>query len=205
MSVKRNCARAARGACGGPGFPAAALAFGCTHSEDFASLGVAGLTLGKTVSANLHRPTYPPEPTTHEGQLVMGIFSWIGVSLVGGFVVPYLKTFWLSNLHPILERWKSSQCVLVVSLRVGAEHGADQSFAALCMSVPKAAAREPAIAARSERRFPPRAQFSKPSVIIPYTARFCSALMRGFQHYSLPSLPVHHDPVLLAMLGIWPR
>jgi hypothetical protein len=112
VSVKRNCARAARGACGGPSFPAAALGFRCAHFQDFASLGLAGLTLGKTASANLHRPTNPPEPTTHEGQLVIGIFSWIGVSLVGGFVVLYLKTFWLNNLRPILESWKRSHCVL---------------------------------------------------------------------------------------------
>jgi hypothetical protein len=59
--------------------------------------------------ANFRLPTNPPEPTTRDGRLVMGIFSWIGVALVGGVLVPYLKFFWQKKLSPLLEKWRGPQ------------------------------------------------------------------------------------------------
>jgi TRAP-type uncharacterized transport system substrate-binding protein len=78
-------------------------------SQDFVSLPAAALSLGRTVLANFRLPTNPPEPTTRDGRLVMGIFSWIGVALVGGVLVPYLKFFWQKKLSPLLEKWRGPQ------------------------------------------------------------------------------------------------
>jgi TRAP-type uncharacterized transport system substrate-binding protein len=75
-------------------------------SEDFVSLWAAGLSLTRTVLAHFHLPTDPPQPTTHAGGLVMGIFSWIGAALVAAFLLPPLKSLWQSTLRPRLEQWR---------------------------------------------------------------------------------------------------
>jgi hypothetical protein len=143
--------------------------------------------ISKSSPANQSARTKHTRRATGDGNVLLDR------SVIGGSLAcPVSENVLAKQSSSDLGKWKSSQCVLVVSLRIVAEHRADQSFGARCVIVPKVASREPAIAAPAERRFLPRAQFSKPSVVIPYTGRFCSAPISGFQHNSLSSLPGHH-------------
>ena len=76
-------------------------------SQDFSCFHEAGISLALNVIHHFGLPVDAAQATTRSGQFALEVFSWLGVLLVGGFCIPFVKWLWQQVVEPRLERWRA--------------------------------------------------------------------------------------------------
>jgi TRAP-type uncharacterized transport system substrate-binding protein len=76
-------------------------------SQDFSCFHEAGMSLALSVIHHFGLPVDAAQATTRSGQFALEVFSWLGVLLVGGFCIPFVKWLWEQVIEPRLEKWRA--------------------------------------------------------------------------------------------------
>jgi TRAP-type uncharacterized transport system substrate-binding protein len=85
-------------------------------SQDYSCFHEAGISLALSVIHHFGLPVDAPPATTRSGQFALEVFSWLGVLLVGGFCIPFVKWIWQQGIQPRLVEWRAPKVLSVPSV-----------------------------------------------------------------------------------------